>query len=101
LWKVHALGVAVDFSGDTLEVFLQVVGERSHQNMLIGVSNSVGVNSFHVVMVDQRAQHRFYGGTAALGEHACVVPVAVQFLVHLVVQRFVDAVHYAFLLFAG
>ena len=30
LWKVHDLGITVDFSGDELQVFLQIVSQGGH-----------------------------------------------------------------------
>jgi hypothetical protein len=48
--------------------------------------------AFHVAVVDERSQNRLYSRTSPLGKETCVIGIATQFFVHLIVQRFVDAV---------
>ena len=45
--------------------------------MFVSLGHPSGINPLHVVMINQRSQNRFYGGAAALGEHARVIRVAV------------------------
>ena len=93
-WKVHDLNVAVNFAGNKLQVFFQVVGQRSHQDVFVGLTHAAGINPFHVVMVDEGSQHRLYARTPPLGKETCVIGIAPQFFVHFIVQGFVDAVFY-------
>ena len=60
--------------------------------MLVCLSHTARIYSLHVVMVNQRAQNRLHSGTSAFGKHTRVVGVAVEFFVHRIIQRFVDAV---------
>lgn len=64
-WKVHYLGIAVNFPADELQILLQVVGERRHQNVFVSIFNSPGVLS-SCCDVNQRAKHRLYARTSAL-----------------------------------
>src|SRR5690606_33058522 len=73
-----------------------VVTQRCHHHVFVGLSHSTAVDSLHIVVVNQRAQNRFYRTAPAFGQHSGVVFVAVQLGVHLVIQRFVDAVFYLF-----
>lgn len=60
--------------------------------MLIGGFHPPGVQFFHIVEVDKRAQDRLYCRTSPFGQESRVVFIAVQFFVHLVIKGFVDAV---------
>src|SRR5690606_36476819 len=83
------------FAGE-LQVFFEVIGQGRHQYVLIGLCHSSGVDAFHVVVVDERSQDRFYGGASSFGEKSGVVLVPVQLFLHPVIQRFVKAVFYLF-----
>ncbi len=60
--------------------------------MFVRLSHTSGINPFHIVMVDQRAQNRLYARTSALGKETSVIGIAPQLFVHFIVQVFVDAV---------
>ena len=44
------------------------------------------------MIIDQSSQNRLYSGTSAFGEEAGVIGIAGEFLVHFIVERFVNAV---------
>jgi len=62
--------------------------------MLVGVFHPSCIHPLHTVEVDQRAQHGFHRRAAPFGEETGVVFVFAEFLVHGIVERFVDAVFY-------
>ena len=53
--------------------------------MLICLCHAAAVDPFHIVMIDKRAQNRFYRAAAPFGEKTGVVFVTVQLFVHLIV----------------
>ena len=69
------MNVAVNFAGNKLQVFFQVVGQRSHQYVFIGLSHASRVDSLHIVVVDEASQNRLYARTPAFGEKPGVVLV--------------------------
>src|SRR5690606_3501914 len=63
-----------------------------HQYVFVGLFHTPGVDSFHIVMVDECTQDRFYCAATAFGQKTCVVFVFVQLFVHLVIQRLMKTV---------
>ena len=59
--------------------------------MLVGILHSSCVHPLHAQKIDQGAQYRLHRGTPALDQEAGVVFVSVQLLVHLVIERLMDA----------
>src|SRR5690554_6218401 len=63
--------------------------------MFIGLRHSPRVYPFHIVVVDECTQNGLHRTAPPFGKASRVVLIAVKFLMHLVVKRFV----YAFLQF--
>lgn len=86
------MDISIDFFADELHIFLQIVRECRHQNMFVRVLYSSCIHPLHVVVIDKRAQNGFNTGTSAFGEETGVVRIALEFLVHFIVKRFVDGI---------
>ena len=68
-----------------LQVLFKIVAECCHQNMFIGLRHPTAIDAFHIVVVNQRAQHRLYSGAPPLYQPPVVCFVGSELLMHLVV----------------
>ena len=60
--------------------------------MFVGLWHASGVDSVHVVVVDQSAQDRFYSAASPFGKKSSIVFITVELAMHPIVQRLVDAI---------
>ena len=82
---VYNLDLGIYFSDMKLQVLPQIIAQCRHQNVFVGGLHASGVHFLHIVVVDQRSQHRLYRAAPAFGEESRVISVPVQLLMHGIV----------------
>ena len=89
LWK--GCHPDLNFLSVEVQVLFEVVGQRGHHDVFVGLGHSPAVDPSHVHKVDQRAQYRLYRPASDLADPLGIGRILGQFPVHPVVVRFVDA----------
>ena len=62
----HVIMQGANALADEFQILFQIITQRCHQNMFIGLCHTSTVDAFHIVVVNQCPQNWLYGTTPTL-----------------------------------